>query len=107
MVHLVLAVLLLLLGWLIKYQKAVDLIAGYNTAPIEKKKQYDIEKLAKYTGNFMFLLASILLAIAILCFIFDQHELYITLIGFGVFIVVIIAGVIYLNTGNRLKKTDE
>lgn len=107
MTHLMLAALLLLFGWLVKYQKATELISGYNTAPAEKKKQYDTEKLAKYTGNFLFLLGFILLAVALLCFLFQQYELYITLIGFGVFVVTIFAGLIYLNTGNRLKKTDD
>lgn len=57
-----LAGLLILFGVLIKYFKAYDLIAGYNTAPPEIKKQVDKKGLGNLVGNGLFLLALIMVS---------------------------------------------
>lgn len=48
-VHLIMIVVLILLGILFHFGKGADLIAGYNTLPAEKKAEYDVKKLCKYT----------------------------------------------------------
>ncbi|WP_320163050.1 DUF3784 domain-containing protein [uncultured Trichococcus sp.] len=97
-------VMLLIVGWLIKYKKVTWLISGYNTAPREEKQKYDIEKLCKYMGNFIFVLASIFFVMAITSLLFNKNVDTITRFGFGVLIIVTVSGIVYLNTNNRVKK---
>ncbi|WP_319467070.1 DUF3784 domain-containing protein [uncultured Trichococcus sp.] len=97
-------VMLLIVGWLIKYKKVTWLISGYNTAPREEKQKYDIEKLCKHMGNFIFVLASIFFVMAITSLLFNKHVDTITRFGFGVLIIVTVSGIVYLNTNNRVKK---
>jgi cadmium resistance protein CadD (predicted permease) len=59
------AILLALLGYFIKYRQVYWLISGYNTMTKEKKKNVDIENLARFSGNIVFLFAGILLAAAL------------------------------------------
>jgi len=98
------AAVLFLLGWLIKYRQVTWLISGYNTASKKEKERYDIDKLCKYMGNFIFILASILLVMAIAAIFFDKYIDIIIPIGYSVFVVVIVCGLVYLNTGKRVLK---
>jgi len=50
-------VILVLIGYLVKYRRVYWLISGYNTMSKEKKQNVDIEGLANFTGNFCFALA--------------------------------------------------
>jgi len=104
MIFLAPASLLIIFGWLIKYKKVTWLISGYNTASKEKKAQYDIDKLCKHMGNFLFVMASIFFAMALAAMLLSVYTNEITIIGFSVLGVVIIGGLIYINTGNRVKK---
>ena len=98
------AIILFNIGWFIKYKKVTWLISGYNTASNEEKQKYDIEKLSKHMSNFLFVLAGITLVMAIMSFVFSEYSELITWIGFGVLAITIVGGIIYLNTGNRVKK---
>lgn len=104
MIYFLPTAVLLIVGWLIKYKKVTWLISGYNTASKQEKQRYDIEKLCKYMGNFIFTLASIFLVMAITSVLFNKYSDRITWIGFGVLVVVMVCGIVYLNTGNRVKK---
>jgi fatty acid desaturase len=97
-------VLLFLIGVFIKYKKVTWLISGYNTSSKEKKEEYDIEKLCRYMGNFVMLLAVCWGIMTIFGFIFEQYIAQIMIIGTVVFTIVIVGGVIFLNTGGRVKK---
>ena len=97
-------VLLLLIGVFIKYKKVTWLISGYNTSSKEKKEKYDIDKLYRYMGNFVMLLAACWGIMTIFGFIFKQHIAMIMIIGTVVFTVLIVGGVIFLNTNNRVMK---
>ena len=70
-----------------------------------KKAEYDVEKLTKYFGNFLFVLAGIYLFWGILLMSLPQYTELIIGLGFGSSIIVIIAGIINLNTGKRLMKS--
>lgn len=96
--------LLIIIGWLIKYKKVTWLISGYNTASKEKQAQYDIDKLCMYMGNFLFVLAGIFLVMAVISILFDEFTDTITIIGFCAEAAAIVAGIVYLNTGNKVKK---
>ncbi len=55
------AALLALIGILVKYFQCYWLISGYNTASKEKKQNMDIVGLSRFTGNYTFLIAGIIL----------------------------------------------
>jgi len=99
------AFFMFLIGAVIKYKKAAWLIAGYNTAPRKvKESSYDLDRLTRMVGHLMYLLGGVWLAMAVLGFLFEEHFTAIMSAGTAVFIAVAVAGVIYLNTGNRLNK---
>jgi hypothetical protein len=97
-------VLLFIAGWLIKYKKATWLIAGYNTASRREKERYDVEKLTRLMGNFVFLLAGIFFAFTAARAMFPVYSEGITSTGVVVFLLVSAAGLVYLNTDKRLLK---
>lgn len=104
MIFLPAAIFLLIIGYFVKYRKVTWLISGYNTASKEKKAEYDIEKLTKYFGNFLFILASSGFIWGIVLLILPQYSDVIVWCGLGTLFVIIVAGMIYLSTGRRLKK---
>ena len=103
-IYLLVAGLLAGLAILVRWKKATWLIAGYNTAPQEEKEKYDVEKLCLYVGNFLFLLALIWLVMAGAVWLRPDQLLPVTITGLVVEAVVIVGGLIYLNTNNRLMK---
>lgn len=56
------AIIFIILGILIKYEKMYWLIAGYNTMPKEEKEKYDIEGIATVFRNVMFGMALIIIS---------------------------------------------
>lgn len=62
-----------------------------------------MEKLTRYVGNFVFLLAGLLALTAAARALTGESEAA-AKIGFIVLIAVALAGIIWLNTGKRLKK---
>ena len=95
--------LLIVLGVLFRAGKASFLIAGYNTLPREEKEKIDEKKLCKATGNLCLILG--------LCWILPSvgiitGTMWLFWTGFAVFILVCcFAGVAYMNTGNRIRKS--
>jgi hypothetical protein len=54
------ALILVILGILVKYFKVYWLISGYNTMSSEKKKNVDVVGLSRFTGNLCFAIAGII-----------------------------------------------
>ncbi len=101
------AILLFVIGWFVKVKKVTWLISGHNTSSKTEKEKYDVNKLCQYFGNFIYILALITLVLAGASMLFsDQLEL-IVWIGVGVLTITIVAGIIYLNTGNRVLKDKD
>ena len=100
-VNLVMIALFVLLGVLFARGKGLDLIAGYNTLSAREKEKYDKEKLCKAMSRMMFLLAGTWAVAAAGVYIRSNALCW---AGIALFLAVIIGGVIYMNTGNRLKK---
>ena len=98
------ALIIYIFGWLIKYKKVTWLISGFNTASKEKQEKYDKEKLCKIFGNFLFILASIYLFWGISLLIFPQYTDLIIWCGFVSSFIAIVIGMVYMNSGNKLKK---
>ena len=100
-VFLAVAAVFIVLGIVFLSGKGADLIAGYNTASPEEKAGIDEKKLLKAMAVFMFVLAG--------CFLISAsselfHRKLLIWIGQALFVVVLIAGLVYLNTGHRFKK---
>ena len=100
-IFLTLAVLLIILGITFASGRGAGFVAGYNTASKDEKEHTDEKKFLLAMAVFMFVLAGCLLVSAAGA-IFNVTALI--WIGQGLFVVALIAGLIYLNTGNRFKK---
>lgn len=98
------AVLLFVVGWLVKYRKWAWLIAGYNTSSKKQKERYDLEKLTRVVGNLIFSLAGIFLAMALGVTFFPNAFETIINVGLVLFIVTALGGVLYMNTNRRVLK---
>ncbi len=91
----------IVLGIVFALGKGADLIAGYNTASPDEKRKINQKKLLKAMSVLMFALAGcVLLSASSEIF----HLKALIWIGQGSFVAVLIAGLIYLNTGNRFQK---
>ena len=101
MFHIGMALLLMLLGYLVKYKRWSWLITGYNTSSRQEKASYDVEALCSSVGNFLFVLAGILLVTSLGEFL---QAARIIASGWILFTAACIAFLIYANTGNRYKK---
>ena len=100
-VFIAIAVLFIVLGIVFASGKGANLIAGYNTASPEEKAKIDEKKLLKAMSVFMFVLAG--------CFIVSAsseifHLKLLIWIGQALFVVALIAGIIYMNKKDRFKK---
>ena len=104
MIYFLPAALILIIAWLIKYRKITWLISGYNIASKKGKESYDLEKLTRYVGNFLFILAGIFILMAFASILMSDYVDIISWVGFGMLAISIVWGLIYLNTKNRVKK---
>jgi hypothetical protein len=78
------------------------LIAGYNTMSAREKATYNEKALCRSMGKFMLVvtLATVLIPIALLI-----DQLWLLVVGVALTFVVIIAYLVYVNTGNRFRRT--
>ena len=76
-------------------------IAGYNTASAEEKAQYDEKKLCRAVSKLMFALAACWVVAALSEIFKNMIFLW---VGIVLFAVVIVVGVVWINTGDRCKK---
>lgn len=97
----ILVLLFVLLGFLFRSGRGAFLIAGYNTASKAERDKIDEKKLCRYMGNLMFALAG-----CQLFFIFSVifEKMWLLWVALALFLVCVFGGVIYINTGNRIKK---
>ncbi len=100
-IHLVIIAVCILLGFLFRRGKGTFLIAGYNTASKAQKERIDEKKLCRYMSGLMFILAGCWVIIAA-SEVFAQ--IWLLWLGFGLFMLSAILGVVYINTGGRIKK---
>ena len=69
------AILIIVLGILIKYEKMYFLIAGYNTMSKEEKEKYNIVGIAKVFRNTMFGMALIIIIGYFAADVFDNPDI--------------------------------
>ncbi len=101
MVHGVMALLFVLLGYLVRFRQWAWLISGYNTSSRESRDQYDREALTRGVGNTMFVLAALMVVSALGQWL---RVPFLTRVGWGGFVLAILVFLVYANTGNRYKK---
>lgn len=99
--HGIAAVSFAILGIVFLRGKGSFLIAGYNTASKAEKEKIDEKKLCRCVGELMFAFAGCFL-ILMASGIFEK--MWLMWLGLALFLGTAIAGVICMNTGNRLKK---
>ena len=95
---------LLLLGLVFSRGKGAFLIAGYNTASKAEKEKYDEKALCRFMGKLMFALAAAWVPIALSALL---DRMWLPWLGLGLFLVVCIGGVVYMNTGHRFEKKKQ
>jgi len=94
----------LILGILFRKGKGSFLIAGYNTASKAEKEEIDEKKLCRYVGNLMFSFAGCSL---VMMASERFGKMWLLWLGLALFLGISIGGVLYINTGNRLKKDSD
>ena len=102
--YLILAAFMVLLGAVVRFGKASWLVSGYNTASREEKEKYDEVKLCNHVGNLTFAFGAIFLLMSMGVAISPLDSDTISMIGWAAFVLTAIGGLVYINTGNRIKK---
>lgn len=100
-VHFFVIALFLVLAAVFFRGKGTDLIAGYNTASAWEKRHTDERKLTRFLGKLMLALAVCWVPVLLSAVL---HAMWLLWIGLAMFLAVIVAGVVYANTGNRFHK---
>ena len=101
---LLVALISTILGIVFFKGKGAGLIAGYNTASPAKKAEYDVKSLCRFVGILMFIMAVCFIVSAIGA-LFEND--YVLEAGIFAFIISMIVGVIYANTGRRFKRKND
>ena len=104
MVHFIAPALFVVLGIIFSQGKGAWMIAGYNTASKETRAGYDVEALLQFMSKFMFVLAGCWVVISF--GVLYQNDRAVQA-GLVLFIVIILAALIYMNTGGRFKKKTQ
>lgn len=98
--------LLLVMGILIRVFNLSFLIAGYNTASKEQKARYNEKELTRFVGSMLCTSGAVLLAGGFMLMLkFAAIEVF--AVSWGLFLVIIIVGLIYVNTSPRFKNKDK
>jgi len=101
MEHFIAPVLFIVLGIIFSQGKGAWMIAGYNTASKETRASYDVKALLQFMSKFMFVLAGTWLVVSFGALYQNDGVIK---AGLVLFIVVILAALVYMNTGERFKK---
>ncbi len=94
----------LLLAFIMLRFKAVNLIAGYNTAKQEEKDKYDKDQLCRYTGVMMLAMGAALVIGGFLYLLLRQ--VLVIPVSWGIFLVITLGGVLYLNISKCCYKDE-
>jgi len=96
-------VLCLALGLIVHTGKANGLIAGYNTMSEKEKAKWNEKAMSKATG-WVLIISSAVLLIACIPMALNFYPVTVCFVSWGMFTVIIIAGVIYINVSPRFKR---
>lgn len=94
---------LILIGFVLYRGKGGFLLAGWNTMPKEKKKEWDEKKLLRFNGKCIIALGLLLVLMGVLPLL-GIKTAWVNGIGWFAFMILIIWMVVYQNTKNRFHK---
>ncbi|HSI68055.1 MAG TPA: DUF3784 domain-containing protein [Planococcus sp. (in: firmicutes)] len=94
----------LIMSFFLLQGKGAFLIAGFNTMPAAEKAKYDKVALCKATGKLLLMITFLTALITAADFLGLDWLMYAAI---GSMFAVIILALIYMNTGNRYKRTRE
>ena len=100
-VHAAVIVLFLVLALVFFRGKGAWLIAGYNTSSAYEKRHTDEKKLCRFMGVLMLVLAACWIPVLLSAALGSMALFW---IGFGLLLAVVVAAVVYANTGKRFWK---
>lgn len=100
-IHVFVALAFMALGLAFYRGRGLNLAAGYNTMSKAEKARYDQARLGKFMGKLMFAVAGANLVMALGPLLDNLLFLW---LGLGLMMAVIVAGVVYANTGERFMK---
>jgi len=105
-VNAIMCVILFSLGLVIRKGDANWLVSGYNLKPQKEQHKYDQKAQAKAVSNILLILSGItfMMFIIMLLDVFDSATVMIA--GWVTFNVVALGGIVFMNIGNRYRRTD-
>lgn len=100
-ITLAVALMFLIIGLVMRKGKGSGLIAGYNTASAEERRNTDEKALCRFVAKLMYFYTACFALLSLGIYTgFDRAFVWIM----PIFLIVTIIAVIYANTGNRFKK---
>lgn len=97
------ALLMAVVGNLVRLTQSGWMIAGYNTMSGEEKDRWNLDALKRFISRLFFLEAILLLVFGLLQWLDVLGADVAASICWPVFVMTLIAGVLYVNTGKRFK----
>ncbi len=94
--------ILLLIGLINLTGKATFMIAGYNTMSPGQKARQDIKKISRFLG-WMLIICALVLIISGALSQWGVLSNTLIMISWGLFLVILLGGVVYMNTSKRFK----
>lgn len=95
-------IICLIFGLIIRTGKANFLIAGFNTMSEQEKSKWNEEAVSKYTG-WTLIISSLVLLIGCIPILLCAYPYVSLLVSWGLFVLVVIGGMVYINTSGRFK----
>lgn len=89
-------VVMIIFGILIRECKCYNLIAGYNTMPVEKKKSYNPQPFANKEGIFLYCIGAFTIVFGIILHFVKYSKLLTTFITVGYSVILLVAVIIFI-----------
>ena len=93
----------LVFGLIVRTGKADFLIAGYNTMSKEEQSKWNAKALSRFIG-WLLIISSIILLIGCIPILLNIFPFIAIFISWGIFLISIILGMIYMNSSTRFKR---
>ena len=101
---LIISIVLLILAVILLAGKGSFLIAGLNTMPEKDASRYNVPRITRFVGGMLLVSGLILLLVYLISLFFETYVGMVSMIGTVITLIVIIAGVIYMNVSPKFKK---
>jgi len=98
-------IICLVIGLILRTGKANFLIAGFNTMNKEEKAKWNEKAVSRFT-SWLLIIPSAVLLIGCIPILFNVYPVVFILISHIIFTVLIVLGVIYMNTSPRFKRVE-